>query len=629
MNNEINEKLKTLPDKSGVYIMRNADGEIIYVGKAKNLKNRVRSYFKSHNHPPKVASMVSNVDRFEYIITDSELEALVLENNLIKENMPKYNILLKDDKTYPFLKVTKNEPFPRILMTRRVLNDGAQYFGPYQSSFDLKQLIALLKDIFLLRNCQTEFQKDFKPKRPCLYYQLGKCRGVCTGNVSYENYRNVIDKAVEFINGKTDDVIKSLYEEMNSASKALDFEKASICRDRIKAIEILGEKQKIVNPNGNDTDALAVYNKNNTACVQIFFIRSGKMIGREHYFINNTEGIEDSIIISDFVSQYYETSSFIPSVLLLEHEIEDFEAKKEWLSKKAGRSVKIKVPKIGENAKLIRMIKANAKKEHSERELKIMRDISFKNQAISSLADILELDTDPMHIEAYDISNMGNNTSVASMVVYKNGKPYPKGYRNFKMKNVTIQDDYASMREVIKRRFSRAVSELENVKNNLIKEEDAKFLPLPDVVFVDGGEKHRNAALEVLNELKIDLPVFGIVKDDNHRTRALVSEKGEITVDKKSEAFMLLVSIQDEMHRRAITYLRNSEKKKTTQSELDLISGVGEKRRKILLSHFKSLKKIHEASLDELKSVKGIDSATAQKIYKYFNDRENSSEQEE
>ena len=629
MNNEINEKLKTLPDKSGVYIMRTADGEIIYVGKAKNLKNRVRSYFKSHNHPPKVASMVSNVDRFEYIITDSELEALVLENNLIKENMPKYNILLKDDKTYPFLKVTKNEPFPRILMTRRVLNDGAQYFGPYQSSFDLKQLIALLKDIFLLRNCQTEFQKDFKPKRPCLYYQLGKCRGVCTGNVSYENYRNVIDKAVEFINGKTDDVIKSLYEEMNSASKALDFEKASICRDRIKAIEILGEKQKIVNPNGNDTDALAVYNKNNTACVQIFFIRSGKMIGREHYFINDTEEIEDSIIISDFVSQYYETSSFIPSVLLLEHEIEDFEAKKEWLSKKAGRSVKIKVPKIGENAKLIRMIKANAKKEHSERELKIMRDISFKNQAISSLADILELDTDPMHIEAYDISNMGNNTSVASMVVYKNGKPYPKGYRNFKMKNVTIQDDYASMREVIKRRFSRAVSELENVKNNLIKEEDAKFLPLPDVVFVDGGEKHRNAALEVLNELKIDLPVFGIVKDENHRTRALVSEKGEITVDKKSEAFMLLVSIQDEMHRRAITYLRNSEKKKTTQSELDLISGVGEKRRKILLSHFKSLKKIHEASLDELKSVKGIDSATAQKIYKYFNDRENSSEQEE
>jgi len=629
VNSEINEKLKTLPDKSGVYIMRNADGEIIYVGKAKNLKNRVRSYFKSHNHPPKVASMVSNVDSFEYIITDSELEALVLENNLIKENMPKYNILLKDDKTYPFLKVTKNEPFPRILMTRRVLNDGAQYFGPYQSSFDLKQLIALLKDIFVLRSCQTEFQEDFKPKRPCLYYQLGKCRGVCTGNISCENYRYVIDKAVEFINGKTDDVLKSLYEEMNSASKALDFEKASICRDRIKAIEILGEKQKIVNPNGNDTDALAVYNKNNTACVQIFFIRSGKMIGREHYFINDTEGIDESIIISDFVSQYYETSSFIPSVLLLEKEIEDFDAKKEWLSEKAGRSVKIKTPKIGENAKLIRMIKANAKKEHSERELKIMRDISFKNMAISSLADILELDTEPMYIEAYDISNMGNNTSVAAMVVYKNGKPYPKGYRNFKMKNVTIQDDYASMREVIKRRFSRAVLELENIKSNLIKEEDAKFLPLPDVVFVDGGENHRNAALEVLSELKIDLPVFGIVKDDNHRTRALVSQKGEITIDKKSEAFMLLVSIQDEMHRRAITYLRNSEKKKTTQSELDLISGVGEKRRKILLSHFKSLKKIREASLDELKSVKGIDSATAQKIYRYFNNNEESSVEEE
>lgn len=622
MNNEINEKLKTLPDKSGVYIMRNADGEIIYVGKAKNLKNRVRSYFKSHNHPPKVASMVKNVDIFEYIITDSELEALVLENNLIKENMPKYNILLKDDKTYPFLKITRNEAYPRIFMTRRVNNDGAQYFGPYQSSFDLKQLIALLKDIFMLRNCSAEFDENSKPKRPCLYYQLGKCRGVCMKNISSDEYCKIIEKAVEFINGKTDDVIKSLYDEMHSASKALDFEKATLCRDRLKAIEILGEKQKIVNPNGNDTDAISVYNKNNTACVQLFFIRSGKMIGREHYFINDTEGMDESVIISDFIGQYYETSSFIPSILMLEQEIEDSEVKRAWLSEKAGRSVKIKVPKIGESAKLIRMIKANAKKEHNERELKIMRDISFKNMAISTLADILGLKTEPMLIEAYDISNMGDNSSVAAMVVYKNGKPYTKGYRNFKMKGITTQDDYASMREVIKRRFLRAVSETQEIKDGTLQEENAKFLPLPDVVFVDGGENHRNAAVEVLSELGIDVPVFGIVKDDNHRTRALVSEEGEIELDKKSEAFMLLVNIQDEMHRRAISYLRNSQQKKTSQSELDLIPGVGDKRRKILLSHFKSMKKIREASVEDLKHVKGIDSATAEKIFEYFNKQE-------
>jgi len=622
VNNEINEKLKTLPDKSGVYIMRNQDEEIIYVGKAKNLKNRVRSYFKSHNHPPKVASMVSNVHSFEYIITDSELEALVLENNLIKENMPKYNILLKDDKTYPFLKITKNEDFPRIFMTRMVANDGAQYFGPYQSSFDLKQLIALIKDIFKLRSCSLEFEGDFKPRRPCLYYQLGKCRGICTKNVSSQEYRKVIESAVEFIGGKTDEVIKSLYEEMNSASKSLDFEKATLCRDRIKAIEILEEKQKIVNPNGNDTDAISVYNKNNTACVQLFFIRSGKMIGREHYFINDTEGIEESTIISDFIARYYETSSFIPSILMLEHEIEDEEVKRLWLSEKAGRSVKIKVPKIGENAKLIRMIKTNAKKEHNERELKRMRDINFKNMAISSLADILGLNKEPMHIEAYDISNMGDNTSVAAMVVYKNGKPYTKGYKNFKIRGIATQDDYASMKEVINRRLTHALKEKKEVDDGTLKKEDAKFLPLPDVIFVDGGENHRSVALETMNELNIDIPIFGIVKDDNHRTRAVVGENGEIALDKKSEAFMLLVNIQDEMHRRAITYLRKSQQKKTAQSELDMISGVGEKRRKILLAHFKSLKKIREASFEDLKDVKGIDSVTAQKIYEYFRNEE-------
>ncbi len=618
MNSEIEAKLKTLPDKSGVYIMHNAADEIIYVGKAKILKNRVRSYFKSHNHPPKVASMVANVEYFEYIITDSELEALVLENNLIKQNMPKYNILLKDDKTYPFLKITLNEDFPRIMLSRRILNDGAAYYGPYQSSYDLKQLITLLKDIFKLRSCNSSFDGDFNPKRPCLYYQLGKCRGICCKNVTSEEYKAVISEVIDFINGKISDTVRKITEEMKLSSSRLDFENAKVCRDRLAAIELIGQKQKIVNPNGNDTDAISVFNKNNSACVQLFFIRSGKMIGREHYFINDTDGISDSEIISDFVRQYYENCSFIPNILMLECETDDLEVIRCWLAEKAGRSVKVKVPKIGESAKLMKMIKANAKKEHSERELKIMRDIQFKNAAISELGKILKLGKEPMHIEAYDISNMGNDVIVASMVVYKNGKPYPKGYKNFRVKDIKTQDDYASMREVVRRRMVRAQNELKSVDEGVLSEENAKFLPLPDCIFADGGEKHMNSVKSVLDELGISIPVFGIVKDDNHRTRALVSAEGEIELDKKGEAFMLLVSIQDEMHRRAITYLRNTQNRKIVGSELNNIPGVGDSRRKLLLRHFKSVRKIREASAEELASVKGIDKKTAENICKYF-----------
>ncbi len=618
MNIEINEKLKTLPDKSGVYIMRNDAGEIIYVGKAKNLKNRVRSYFKSHNHPPKVASMVANVNTFEYIITDSELEALVLENNLIKENMPKYNILLKDDKTYPFLKITVNEPYPRVMLSRKVARDGAVYFGPYQSSFDLKQLISLVKDIYCLRSCTSDFADEFEAKRPCLYYQLGKCSGVCAHKISKDEYRKVIYDAICFINGKTANAEEELKYQMNKASSELDFEKAAVCRDRLKAIEVLGEKQKIVNPNGNDFDALALYNKNNIACIQIFFVRSGNLIGREHYFINDTEGMEDSNILSEFVGRYYEDCSFIPGIIYTECEIDDYEVIEQWLSQKVSRNVKIKVPKIGDNVKLIRMIKANAKKEHSERELRILRDIGFKNSALTQLGKLLELEEVPMLIEAYDISNLGDNSSVGSMVVYKDGKPYTKRYRNFRIKNVYVQDDYASMQEVIKRRIQHAVKEEQDILESKLIYDEAKFLPFPDVIFVDGGEGHRNAAQKVLDEFGIDVPLFGIVKDDNHRTRGLVGAKGEISVDSRSDSFMLLTNIQDEMHRRAITFLRNSEQKKVSKSELDNISGVGEKRKKLLLSKFKSVQKIKNASLDELKAVKGIDTLTAENIFEYF-----------
>lgn len=618
MNNEINEKLKTLPDKSGVYIMKNIHGDIIYVGKAKNLKNRVRSYFKSHKHTPKVASMLENVDSFEYIITDSELEALVLENNLIKENMPKYNILLKDDKTYPFIKVTVKELYPRILHTRRIVKDGSLYFGPYQSSAELKQLITLVREIFCLRFCNSEFYEGFTLKRPCLYYQLGKCKGVCNMQISPEEYRKLIDGAIEFINGNTREITQELQRQMKEAASLLDFEKAALCRDRLEAIENLGKRQKVVNPNGNNIDAIAMYNSNNVACVQLFFIRGGNVIGREHYFINDTDDVSNGEILSEFMLRYYEDATFIPSTILAQYEPDDVESLEEFITSKTSRSVKIKVPKIGENASLMRMIGANAHKEHSERELKVLRDIDFKNGALSELADIMQLESPPMYIEAYDISNMGDNTSVASMVVYKEGKPYTKRYRNFKINNKDTQDDYASMREVLERRFKRAAMESQLIEKGELKSENAHFLPLPDVIFVDGGEGHRNAVVPIVEESGI--PVFGIVKDENHRTRALVGENGEIIIDKTSNAFMLITRIQDEMHRRAISYLRKNQSKKVYASELDEIDGVGEKRKKLLLSKFKSVKNIKNASVEELCQVQGIDRGTAMKIFSYFND---------
>jgi len=607
--------------------MKNTAGEIIYVGKAKNLKNRVRSYFRSHNHPPKVRSMVENVDIFEYIITDSELEALVLENNLIKENMPKYNILLKDDKTYPFLKITVKELYPRIIFTRRVTKDGSLYFGPYQSSADLKKLIMLLKEIYCLRSCNTEFDSENLNRRPCLYYQLGKCPGICAGYISPDDYRALIKKAVDFINGDTHDAEQSLYRQMREAADTLDFEKAAICRDRLEAVELIKQKQKIVNPNGNDSDAIGLYNANGFACIQLFFIRGGSIIGREHYFIENTEDVPERDILAQFLKIYYEDCSFIPQTVYLQYELEEQELLADFISSKATRKVTLKTPKIGDNVKLINMIVSNAKKEHSEKRLKAMRDIDFKNNALSELTTLLKLENAPMNMEAYDISNMGNNTSVGSMVVYCEGKPCTKRYRNFRMKTVDVQDDYASMKEMIQRRFSRADAEMEKLENGQINLENCKFLPMPDVIFIDGGEGHRNAALEVIG--KYGIPVFGIVKDNNHKTRALVGSDGEIKFGDNKDAFLLVVAIQDEMHRRAITYLRNSEKSKTKVSELDLIPGVGDKRKKSLLTHFKSIKNIKNASVEELSKAKGMDIKTAGRVFEYFNShkQENTEEQ--
>ncbi len=601
---DIEAKLKTLPEVPGVYIMHDKDDNIIYVGKAKILKNRVRSYFKTNNHTPKVAAMVANVAYFEYIIADSELEALVLENNLIKKYMPKYNILLKDDKTYPFIKVTLNEDYPRILITRKVARDGARYFGPYQSGIVLRELVELVRDIFMLRCCTKPFVGDFKEQKPCLYYHLGKCPGVCNKKITKEKYREAILEVCSFLNGKYDKVLSKLTEDMNIASSNLDFEKAALLRDRINSIHQLGDKQKIVTANGTDIDAISLHNDNNTACVEVFFIRNGNIIGKEHYFVDDTDGTEKGSILGGFIHRYYDESSFLPKEILLPCEIEDEKLISGWLTEKAGRNVTIRYPKIGKYVELMRMIELNAKKEHSEYVLKRMRAGDFINNALSQLMRIMKLENPPMLIEAYDISNISGESNVGAMVTFKNGKAFKGGYRNFKIKTVEGQNDYASMKEVLLRRFSRI--------------NDTKFGELPDLILVDGGAGHVEVASEALSEVGFDIPIFGIVKDDNHNTRGIVSPDGEIIIDNGSDAFMLLTSIQDEMHRRAITYHRNLRKTKALESSLTDIPGVGVAKRNILLRVLKSVSSIKRASIDKLTSIKGIDKKTAENIYNYF-----------
>lgn len=610
---EIEEKLKTLPERSGVYIMKNSLGEIIYVGKAKILKNRVRQYFKSHKHPPKVAKMVENISDFEYIITDNEKEALILENNLIKENKPKYNILLKDDKTYPFIKITVNEDFPKVSITRRVIRDGARYFGPYCSSLSLKELLQLINEVFSLRLCKKPIIDGKLDTRPCLYHQLGRCHAPCCGYISKEDYRKIVSAVIDFLNGKFDNVTKIINNNMKSAADELDFETAAKWRDKLNALSLLTENQKVVSAEGSDCDAIALYNDNGIACVEIFFIRTGKIVGKEHYFLSHTDDVAPGSIFSEFIKQYYDQSSFIPSQILVQTEVEDCATIQEWLRAKVGRTVKLIVPKIGDKLKLITMIASNAKKEHKERELKIMRDISFKNNALISLQNLTALSKPPMHIEAYDISNISGMSKVGSMVTFTDGKPDRKKYRNFKIKYVSGQDDYACMTEVISRRIEHGLNEKE------CKDAKNGFLPFPDLILVDGGHTHVKTALNVLRQYNVDIPVFGIAKDNRHKTDALISESGRIDVNKGDDAFMLLTQIQDEMHRRAITYHRKLRDNSLLKSELLKIKGVGEKKAMLLLKQFKSVKRIKEATFEEITSVAGIDEATAQNIYGYFN----------
>lgn len=603
MLQDLSYKINSLPQKSGVYIMKDKDKNIIYVGKAKVLKNRVKQYFKSNNHSPKVKAMVDNIYDFEYIICDSELEALILECNLIKLHMPKYNILLKDDKTYPFIKITVNEMYPQISITRNIKKDGAKYFGPYLSAIVIRELIEVIRDIFKLRSCSQKFPQDYGKKRPCLYYHIGKCSGVCTGNVDENEYRKLIDEVCSFLNGNTDKLIENLEEKMYEYSNNLDFEKAAFYRDKIETVKNISQKQKATSVGGTNADAIAMYSQNSTDCIQVFFIRNGKMLGRENYFIENSENNDKKEVLTDFIKQYYTDASFVPSEILVEFDIDEIDLISEWLSLKKGKKVEVKSPKRGENLKLINMIKLNAKKELQNKELKILKDIKFKNTALVGLKNTLNLEDVPHKIEAFDISGFAGDDLVASMVSFVDAKPNKKGYKLYKIKTVDKNDDYSSMREVITRRFLR------------LKNDNQSLNDIPDVIFVDGGIGHVNCAKSVLKELDFDIPVFGIQKDDNHNTRAVASENGIIEFDKTSESFMLLVNIQDEMHRRAISYYRNVSEKRNKKSKLDNIKGVGEKKRNLILKHLKNVK---NATLEEIENVPGIDKKTARNIYEYF-----------
>lgn len=614
------EELKNLPDQPGVYLMHDSDGTIIYVGKAKILKNRVRQYFrKSSNHTPKVLAMVANVAYFEYIVTDSEIEALALECNLIKKHRPKYNILLKDDKHYPYLKVTINEPYPRILKVRKLLNDGAKYYGPYMGAGTIKNTIEIVQKLFKPPTCHRRFPQDIKKGRPCLNYHINTCFAPCTGRVTKDEYRQVFFDICRFLDGSHKELLEDLNEQMKAASKNLEFEKAAMIRDKIRSINEMEEKQKVINTEKqNDKDIIALATEDSLAFCEVFFVRSGKVTGHESYKIDNASNSEPAEIITDFVKQFYGDSSDIPDEILTEYEIEENELISGWLRQIKGKKVSLVSPKRGEKLSLVKMVHKNAQTALDNHKIKLLKE-KEKSSVLENMRDTLGLDIIPRRIEAYDISNIQGQDNVGGMVVFENGRPAKRKYRIFKIKSFEGADDYAAMKEVIYRRFRHALEEEQQIANGELNIRDAKFLPMPDLILLDGGKGHLSTINGLMEMMDSSIPVFGMVKDDRHRTRGLVSEDGEIAVSQTSALFKLITFIQDEVHKTAITYHRKLHSQ--IISELDKIPGIGEKRRNALLTMFKSTDKIKEADVDELMEVDGMDRKSAQNVYDYFHDR--------
>ena len=617
---DIQEELKKLPGKPGVYLMHDETDKIIYVGKAISLKNRVRQYFQSsRNKGAKIEQMVTHISRFEYIVTDSELEALVLENNLIKENSPKYNTLLKDDKTYPYIKVTVGEDYPRILFSRTMKKDKSRYFGPYTSAAAVKDTIELLNKLYQLRTCNRVLPRDTGLERPCLNYHIKQCLAPCQGYVSKEEYRQQVAGALEFLNGNYSPILKDLEEKMNKAAEELEFEEAARYRDLLSSVRQVSQKQKITEGVGEDKDILALYQDETEAVVQVFFVRDGKLIGREHYYMTHVPENNKPAILQDFVKQFYAGTPFIPRELMLQYEIEDAELIEKWLSERKGSRVYLKVPKIGSKEKLVELAAQNAKLVLSQDREKLKREEGRTIGAVKEISDLLQLPlTGTARMEAYDISNINGFENVGSMVVYEKGKPKRSDYRKFKIKSVSGPDDYACMREVLTRRFRHGMEESKELEEQEMDQEYGSFTKFPDLILMDGGRGQVNIALSVLEELGINIPVCGMVKDDNHRTRGLYYHNIELPIDTHSEGFKLITRIQDEAHRFAIEYHRSLRSKTQVKSVLDDIPGVGPARRKALMRHFKSLEEIRQASVEELMEIPEMNERTAEEIVTFF-----------
>ena len=609
----IEEELKKLPGKPGVYIMHGEKDEIIYVGKAVSLKNRVRQYFQSsRNKGAKIEQMVTHITRFEYIVTDSELEALVLECNLIKEHRPKYNTMLKDDKTYPFIKVTVNEPYPRVLFSRTMKKDKAKYFGPYTSSTAVKDVIELVRKIYMVRSCNRNLPRDCGKDRPCLYYHMKQCTAPCQGNVSEEAYKQNIGQVLHFLNGNYKETIDQLTEKMMAASEEMRFEDAAGYRDLINSIRRIGERQKITTYGEEDRDIIAVAMdesedlREQDAVVQVFFMRGGRLIGRDHFFLRVARGDTKAQVLSSFLKQFYAGTPFIPAEIMMQTEIEDGELIEDWLTARRKQRVHIRVPKKGTKEKLVELAKENAWMVLSKDRERIKREEGRTIGAVKEIEDWLGL-KDIVRMEAYDISNISGFESVGSMVVYEKGKPKRSDYRKFKIKWVQGPNDYASMEEVLTRRFTHES-----------KGEYDSFSILPDLILMDGGRGQVNIARKVLGELGIDIPVCGMVKDDNHRTRGVYFNNVEIPIDTSGEGFHLVTRIQDEAHRFAIEYHRSLRSKEQVHSVLDDIPGIGETRRKALMRRFRSVENIRDASVEELSQTESMNVQSAEAVYQFF-----------
>ena len=614
--------LKNLPSKPGVYLMKNSLGEVIYVGKAKILKNRVKSYFQnSKNHSEKVRVMVKHIAEFEYIVTDSEMEALILECNLIKKYSPRYNILLKDDKFYPFIKITVNDDFPRVFVTRNYSKDGSKYFGPYTNGTAVYETINLINKIFPLRTCKLLIKEGGEPVRPCLNYHIKKCFGPCGGYINKEEYGKMIKDVIDILSGKDTTVLKVLQSEMEEASINLEFEKAADLRDKILAIEAIVEKQKIFKTMEGDEDFINIYRDEKDSCVQVFFSRDGKILGREHFIFENTA--EDSIeeILEEFITSFYGGTAKVPRTIYVPA-LSNVELVEEYLTIKRGAKVWIKVPQKGQKREMLEMVKNNAQITLEKFKDKYLRDKEINKIALEELQELLDLEIWPSRIEAYDISNIQGVDSVGSMIVFEEGRSKNSDYRRFRIKTVKGANDYDSMREILTRRFSHGLEEVKAIQESKLQFSAGKFSNFPDLIMMDGGKGQINIALEVLRDLNINIPVCGLVKDDKHATRGIIYNNEELIINRSSNLMQLIRRIQDEVHRFAITYHRSLRDKRTLHSVLDDIPNVGEKRRRALLMKFGSVDNIKNATLEQLLETPSINNKAAESIYQYFNGNE-------